>query len=110
MKRWRWIVLAACAVALAAPLADAAKGDRTKKKNTPQTVPSDAYAQYDKNGNGILDADEKDAMRKALAAEPNGLLKAYDTNGDGKLSDEEIAAIPATKAADVPVKKKKKKQ
>lgn len=109
MKKWQLIVLGVCVIALAAPLGAFAKGNKGGKKGAAaQTAPSDVYAQYDKNGNGILDADEKDAIRKALAADPNGMLKAYDTNADGKLSDDELAAIPSTKAVDAPVKKKKK--
>ena len=90
---------------IAAPAAFAKKKDKT-----PQTVPSDVYAKYDKNYNGILDADEKAAILKDFAATPaDPLLKPFDTNNDGKLSDDEIAAIPATKPADAPAKKHKKK-
>ena len=51
------------------------------------------FAKYDKNHNGVIDEDEKDAIRKDYAAEPNGDLKRFDKNNDGKLDDEEIAAI-----------------
>ena len=92
---------------MAAPAAFAKKKDKT----TPtQTMPSDVYTQYDKNGNGILDADERETLRKDFAKDPTGvLLKAYDTNADGKLSDDELAAIPATKVVDAPAKVKKNK-
>jgi hypothetical protein len=108
MKKLSLIVAGLCLLGLLAPGAFAAKGDKAAKKNkAPQTVPSDVYAKYDKNYNGILDTDEKDALRTELAND--AALKAYDTNNDGKLSDDEIAAIPATKAVDAPVKEKKKK-
>jgi hypothetical protein len=35
-----------------------------KNKGAAATVPSDVYAKYDKNGNGKLDDDEKDALKK----------------------------------------------
>jgi Ca2+-binding EF-hand superfamily protein len=51
------------------------------------------FAEYDKNHNGVIDEDEKEAIRKDYAADPNGELKRFDKNGDGKLDDAEIAAI-----------------
>lgn len=62
----------------------AAKADGPKAK---------FFAKYDKNHNGVIDADEKDAIRKDYAAKPDGELKRFDKNKDGKLDDEEIAAI-----------------
>ena len=79
------------------PAAFAGKEKRDKRAALP-----DVFAQFDKNGNGVLDPDEKEAIRKAYA-EGNPDLKAYDKNNDGKLDDDEIAAIqPAS------VKKHKK--
>ncbi|MCX7009593.1 MAG: hypothetical protein NTY53_20510 [Kiritimatiellaeota bacterium] len=107
MKKLTMVVLGICAVTLLTP-ATFAKGK--KGGDAPATVPSDVYAKYDANHNGLLDDVEKAAIRKDFAADANDpLLKPLDTNNDGKLSDEEIAAIPATKAADAPAKKKKKK-
>ena len=51
------------------------------------------FAKYDKNKNGKIDDDEKEAIRKDFAANPEGDLKHFDKNKDGKLDDEEIAAI-----------------
>jgi Ca2+-binding EF-hand superfamily protein len=62
----------------------AAKADGKKAK---------LIAKYDKNGNGVIDGDEMEALRKDFAADKEGELKAFDTNGDGKLDDQEIAAI-----------------
>ncbi len=65
-----------------------------KGKNT---ATADLFTKCDKNQNGVLDADEKDAIRKDYAAKPDGDLKKYDKKTDGKLDDEELAAIkPAT--------------
>lgn len=51
------------------------------------------FAKYDTNHNGVIDENEKAAIRKDYAADPNGDLKRFDKNHDGKLDDEEIAAI-----------------
>lgn len=63
-------------------LADKANGPKAK-----------LFAKYDKNKNGIIDGEEKDALRKDYAADPQGDLKRFDTNNNGKLEDDEIAAI-----------------
>lgn len=68
-------------------------GSGSKKK---QAV-KDTLAKYDKNGNGVIDGDEVEALRKDYAANPKGDLKVFDTNSDGKLDDKEIAAIKVTK-------------
>jgi Ca2+-binding EF-hand superfamily protein len=54
---------------------------------------ADFFAKYDRNHNGVIDTDEKAAIRKDYAANPDGPLKKFDKNNDGKLDDEEIAAI-----------------
>ena len=106
MKKLTLLVMGVCLAGLLTPAA-LAKG---KKGAAPATAPSDTYAKYDKNYNGAHDADEKDAVRKDLDADKTGPLKAFDKDSDGKLSDEELAAIPATKTVDAPAKKKKKKK
>jgi hypothetical protein len=105
MRKLILLVTGVCLLVMLAPVA-LAKG---KKNAGPATVPSDCYAKYDKNYNGTLDADEKEALRKDFDADKNGPSKAFDKDNDGKLSDEELAAIPATKSVDAPAKKKKKK-
>ncbi len=62
----------------------AAKADGPKAK---------FFAKYDKNHNGVIDEDEKEAVRKDYAANPDGDLKRFDKNRDGKLDDAELAAI-----------------
>ena len=109
MKKLYLIVAGMCLLGLVAPTPSfAGKG---KNKGTGTTAaPSDVYAKYDKNCNGTLDADEKAALKKDFEKDKTGPLKAYDINGDGKLSDDEIAAIPATKPSDTPKKEKKNKK
>ena len=78
------LTIAALSLAITAP-AQAGKGKKDKKGGT------DILATYDKNGNGKVDGEEVDALKKDFAAgKPE--LKALDTNKDGSLSDEEIAA------------------
>ncbi len=85
-----------------------AKKDKGASNNPP--VPSDVYAKYDVNTNGVLDLSEKDVIKADYAKDPsNPLLKPFDINNDGKLSDDEISMIPATKTADAPKEKKHKK-
>ena len=69
---------------VATPRALAAKADGKKAK---------LIAKYDTNKNGVIDADEKEALRKDFAKDKDGELKALDKNADGKLDDDEIAAI-----------------
>jgi Ca2+-binding EF-hand superfamily protein len=91
------LTIAALSLAFTLP-AQAGKGGKKKNKGG-----ADILATYDKNGNGKIDGDEVDALKKDFAAgKPE--LKALDTNNDGTLSDEEIAAIGGKH------KKKKKNQ
>ncbi len=91
MKKLLVLTFGLCALSLAVPTALAAKAK--KKKGAEQ----DVFAHFDKNHNGVLDEDEKEAVRKAFK-EGNDAVKKYDFNGDGKLDDGELAAIqPAAK-------------
>ena len=108
MKKLYLVVAGLCLLGLAAPSPLYAKGGKNKG-GAPTSVPSDVYAKYDKNSNGALEAEEKEAIRKDFEADKNGPLKACDTTGDGKLSDDEIAAVSATKPSPPKEKKRKKK-
>jgi hypothetical protein len=88
-----WIIATLLAFAVGMP---AIAKDKGKKKGG-----ADVFARYDANGNGKLDPDEVEAVKKAFATDPD--LKQYDTNGDGKLDDNEVAAIK-------PAEHKKKKK
>ena len=93
MKKVYLLALGVCLLGLAVPSAEAAKA----KKNKGGT---DVFAKYDKNGNGVLDSDEKDAVKAAFSSDAD--LKKFDLNGDGKLDDAELGAMK-------PEGKKKKK-
>jgi hypothetical protein len=85
MKRAYVLTLSLCVIGfISAMPASAARSDGPRAK---------FFAKYDKNKNGVIDEDEKDAIRKDFAAEPEGELKRFDKNHDGKLDDSEIAAI-----------------
>ncbi|MEP6673046.1 MAG: hypothetical protein ABJF10_28050 [Chthoniobacter sp.] len=102
MKLTPLFLCTAAVLALALPASVHAGGNPDKK--AAKKAAKELMATYDKNGNGSIDGDEVDAVKKAYAADPNGALKQYDTNADGKLDDTEIAAIHAGKG-----KKKKNK-
>jgi Ca2+-binding EF-hand superfamily protein len=85
------ILLIALSLSLTGVLAFAADGE---KKGTPKREnPRDKMLEkYDKNGDGKLDASEREAWRKDREAE---VIKKYDKNGDGKLDQSEREAARA---------------
>lgn len=95
MKSTTLLLCAAALLTLALPASVLAGGNADKKAG--KRAMRDLMSQYDKNGNGSIDGDEVEAVKKAYAADPNGALKQFDTNADGKLDDTEIAAIHAGK-------------
>ena len=95
MKFTTLLLCTASLLALALPASVHAGGNPDKK--AAKKAMKALMAQYDTNGNGIIDGDEVDAVKKAYLADPNGPLKQFDTNADGKLDDTEIAAIHAGK-------------
>ena len=113
MSRINWIVMAMLAVALGtsgASAAEKAKKDKPAQKS-PTKVPSDVYAKYDTNNNGVLDPAEKEAISKDFAANPtDALLRIYDKNSDGKLTADEVMGIPATQHVNPPAKPNKPKK
>src|ERR1700749_415110 len=90
MKSTQLLFAAALAIALPASVFAGAKDPAAKEA---KKAARQAIAQYDKNGNGVIDGDEIDALKKAFDADMTGPLKQFDTNGDGKLDYSEIAAI-----------------
>src|SRR5215212_55783 len=95
MKKSLVIALTLCVASLVAFAADGEKKD--KKADKPRAK---VLEKYDKNGNGKLDDDEREAMRKERRSE-NGAaaLKKLDKNGDGKLDAGEREAAKADRQA-----------
>jgi hypothetical protein len=91
----------ALALSLGAVLAVADAADATKKKGkakaaaTPAEPAAPPYeaamARFDKDGNGLLNRTERDALRTAFATEAP--LKPLDSNGDGKLDEGELDRV-----------------
>ena len=96
MKSTTLLLCTAGLLAFALPATVHAGGNKADKKAGKKAA-KEALALYDKNGNGVIDGDEVEAINKAYAAEPNGILKQFDSNADGKLDSTELAAIKAGK-------------
>lgn len=112
-----FLLFAAAVVGLASQPAFAAPGkspDPEKRAERRQKV----LEKFDKNSNGQLDADEREAAKEAMQKRrgeaggkgPGGqagpdperrqkLLEKFDTDGDGQLSESERAAAKAARAA-----------
>lgn len=99
--------LLSLALVVPASAAKAAKGDKAAKKAAREEKQK-VLSTYDKNSNGEIDGDEKEALRKAF--ETDTTLKSLDKNSDGKLDDEEIGAVKAHKKGEGKAKGAKKKK
>ena len=71
-----------------------------------KTTSTYGCARFDVNGNGVLEAEEKEALIRAFESGDTA-LKVLDVNNDGKLEESELAAIKL--AAPQKGGKKKKK-
>lgn len=78
-------VLIALAICVSGLVTQAAEGE--KKPETPRR--NSIMEKYDKNKDGKLDEEEREAVRKDRQAER---IKRFDKNGDGKLDEQEEAA------------------
>ena len=95
MKKSLVIALTLCVAGLVASAADAEKKDKKSDKVRPRVL-----EKYDKNANGKLDDDEREAMRKDRRSEnAAAALKKFDKNGDGKLDASEREAAKADRKA-----------
>lgn len=80
-------------------VAPTAFAKKSKGKAAPDTSHSDILVKYDTNGNGKLDATEKDQLIKDFYTNKTSSLTALDNNQDGILSSREIAAVSAPNKA-----------
>jgi Ca2+-binding EF-hand superfamily protein len=91
MKKSLVVALTLCVAGLVAFADDEAKKEKKADKVRPRVL-----EKYDKNANGKLDDDEREAMRKERRAESTAAaLKKFDKNGDGKLDASERKAAKA---------------
>lgn len=63
----------------------------------PALPASERLKQYDTNGNGVLDPEERVALQKQAVERRAELIKQFDKDGDGKLSREEQQAVWASR-------------
>jgi Ca2+-binding EF-hand superfamily protein len=112
--RFALLILGGCfGLAASQPVFAAPGEDNGKRAELRQKV----LQKFDKNGNGQLDPDEKEAAKEAMhkrreqggrkgpggQGEPDPerrqkLLEKFDTDGDGKLSETERAAAKEARA------------
>jgi hypothetical protein len=78
------LALAACG----ATHADEEKGKRPGPPRGARPVPPAVLEKFDKDGDGKLSKEEREAMMEARKAE---MLKKFDKDGDGELNEEERA-------------------
>ena len=93
MKKLLIAALGACLIGMAAPSVVKADDTTTTAPAAPKKhAHGPSLLKYDANKNGVLDADELDAIKKDYADGKNPGLKKYDTAGDGKLDTDKIKA------------------
>lgn len=64
-----------------------------KKPRQPRKDSARMIAEFDKDGDGKLNDEERAAAKEAMKKRRAERLKKYDKDGDGKLNDEEKAAM-----------------
>jgi len=62
-----------------------------------KTIQQNLLAKYDANKNGVLDAEEKETIKKARETSRQESLQQFDKNQDGKLDKAERAAARSAK-------------
>ena len=75
-----------------------AKAEDAPKGPPPHKIPAEVIKEFDKDGDGKLNEDERAA---AKAAHEKKMLEKFDTDKDGKLSDDEKAAARAAHEKEV---------
>lgn len=93
MKKYIGFMLALLAVPAFSQDADAAKKPEGDRKARMEARRAEMIKKYDKDGDGKLSDEEREAMKKDHAGRRAEMVKKYDKDGDGKLSDEERKAM-----------------
>lgn len=97
------LLASVCAVCFMTTVVASAADDVKPEGKRERKAPAAMLEKFDKNKNGVLDPEEREAAKKAretarpnrdAAARPNKeeMLKKFDKNGDGKLDEAERAA------------------
>jgi hypothetical protein len=97
MKR---LLVIALSLSVTGLIAMAAEGE--KKERPAANARAEMLKKYDKNSNGKIDEEEREAMRKDREAEA---IKKFDKNGDGKLDNSEREAARAERRKATEAKK-----
>ena len=114
MKKTVYWAAGLCAVCfLSAISLSAAEGDKPKTPRE-RKAPAAVLEKFDKNKNGVLDPEEKEAAKKEreTARPPRAnkaeMLKKFDKDGDGKLDETERAAAREETRKNAPKRGEKK--
>lgn len=115
MKKTVYWAAGICAVCFLSATASvsAAEGDKPKPARE-RKAPAALLEKYDKNKNGVLDPEEKEAAKKERetarpARAPKAeMLKKFDKDGDGKLDETERAAAREETRKNAPKRGEKK--
>jgi hypothetical protein len=88
-------LILALAIAITAPTIAAGKGGRAGKGGGKQGAHAcmKSVKGFDTDKNGQIDGKEVDALKSALAGNPD--LKVLDKNANGQIDDDEITALNA---------------
>jgi hypothetical protein len=84
-------------IAAAIGLAGAAHAEKPGEDRPHRPIPPEIIAKFDKDGDGKLNKEEREAAKAAreemMEARKKEMLAKFDKDGDGKLSDEEEEAM-----------------
>ena len=84
-------------IAAAIGLSGAAHAEEGSKKRPPHKLPPEIIEKFDKDGDGMLNEEEREAAKAARgdmeANRRKELLAKFDKDGDGKLSEDEKKAM-----------------
>ncbi len=85
--------LIATATAPATAIAKEAPSNPERSNHPDRPIPPEMMKQFDKDNDGKLSPEERQAMRAKMEERQKEMLKKFDKDGDGKLSEEERKAM-----------------